>query len=299
MMDAPILSTIVQFMPYLPRVVLGTLLLLVLTLTTDAQAQRGRSNVLYSDRPLPVRLGVEIGTGLTSFLNATPTMFPVRYPYSDGDTIHLRFPDGHSPLFGFYIGLSADWSISRSWSILGKVHYNERRGNWESTMPMPYIGFEGPTTAPLTNELTLIMRYLAIEGYGKYAFASMDDLYVGAGLSIGALLSNHYDMRQTLGGPPEVSFVDFGTGQATGIKDYRVGYEFGEELRKLLLDLKLLVGYPIPIGNRWSLNPEITLAFPLTQVFSESAEKTYRSAGVNETPNPLTITGILALRREL
>lgn len=287
-------------MPRILRLALASLSLCLLPFIPDAQAQRARANVLYSDRPLPVRLGIEIGTGLTNFLNATPTMFPVNYPYSDGpDTIHMRFRDGFTPLFGFHFGVAGDFALSDRWSILAKVNYNERRGNWESTEEMGYIGPNGNATAPLTSELTLLLRYLTIEAFAKHTFHSFDDLYLGGGFAVSALISDHHDIRRTLGGPEDLSFNDFGTGAATGIKDYRVGYSFDDELSSTLLELKALVGYPIPIGYRWTLNPEVTLAFPLTQIFTSETQDLYRRAGYNATPNPLTITGILALRREL
>lgn len=272
-----------------------------LIFAADSFAQRGRANVLYSDRPLPIRIGVEIGTTWTNFLSATPTLFPVKYPYSDGpDTTHFRFADGFAPLFGTHLGIAVDFSITDSWSLLTKLNYNERRGNWNNTTQIPFDNGSAIENIPLTNDYTLMLRYLTLEILPKYSFESAGGLYLSGGPAFNYMLSNHYDIRQTLGGPDDVSFVDFGSGQATGIKDYRVGYEYdNEELSSFLLELKALVGYPIPIGYRWTLNPEITVAFPITQVFSSKAKDTYKLNGVNSTPNPLTLAGILALRYEL
>jgi hypothetical protein len=280
-----------------------TFLLLAFPLlsSSESQAQRGRANVLYSDRPMPIRLGIEIGTTLPMWMSAEPTMFVVKYPYSDGpDTTHMRFPDGFQPLFGMHFGIAADFSITEAWSILTKLNYNDRRGNWNTTEQLEYDDGTGNSAfAPLTNDYTLTLRYITLEAFAKYSFESLGGLCLGGGPAFNFKFFDHYDVRQTLGGPEDLSFVDFSTGQATGVRDYRVGYEYDKELNSFLFELKALVGYPIPIGYRWTVNPEITVALPITQVFSSSARDTYKLDGFNNTPNPLTLAGILALRYEL
>jgi hypothetical protein len=277
------------------------LLAVPLIFATESRAQRGRANVLYSDRPMPIRLGIEVGTTLPMWMSAEPTMFVVKYPYSDGpDTTHFRFPDGFNPLFGWHLGIAADFSLTEAWSILAKLNYNDRRGNWNNTEQLAYD--DGSSTnafAPLTNDYTLTLRYITLEGFAKYSFEDLGGLYLGGGPAFNFLLASHYDTRQTLGGPDDLSFVDFTTGQATGVKDYRVGYDNKDDMSSFLFELKALVGYPIPIGYRWTLNPEITVAFPITQVFSGKMRDTYKLNGVNNPPNPLTLAGILALRYEL
>lgn len=280
-----------------------TFLLLAIPLiyAANASAQRGRANVLYSDRPMPIRLGIEVGATLPMWMNAAPTMFIAKYPYSDGpDTTHMRFLDGFHPLFGWHLGIAADFSLTESWSILTKLNYNDRRGNWNETQDLEYDDGSGtPAKAPLTSDYTLTLRYITLEGFAKYSFENLGGFYLGGGPAFNFLLANHYDIRQTLGGPEDLSFVDFGTGQATGVKDYRVGYEYDKEISSFLFELKALVGYPIPIGYRWTLNPEVTVAFPITQVFSSTARDTYTFERFDGAPNPLTFAGILALRYEL
>lgn len=283
------------------RVLTFLLLSIPLLSASDSFGQRGRANVLYSDKPHPIRLGIEIGTTLPMWMSAEPTMFVVKYPYSDGpDTMHMRFRDGFQPLFGTHLGIAADFSLNESWSILAKLNYNDRRGNWNATEQIPYDDGSGSDAfAPLTNDYTLTLRFITFEAFGKYSFEDLGGLYVGGGPAFNFMIEDHYDIRQTLGGPEDISFVDFGTGAATGVKDYRVGYEYEDEMNSFLFELKALIGYPIPIGYRWSLNPEITLAVPVTQVFSSSSNDTYKLQGYTGTPNPLTLAGILALRYEL
>lgn len=283
------------------------LLFFSLLFVTESSAQRGRSNVLYSDRPMPIRIGFEIGTTFTNFFDAEPTFFPVKYPYSDNatftgpDTVHLRFgPGTFTPLFGTYFGIAADFSVSDDWSILTKLNYNERRGNWNGTIQEPFDRGEGIEFAPRTSDLTLIIRNISLEVAGKYSFESLGGMYVGAGLAFTSLISNHYDIHEELGGPEEVSFFDYGTQMATGIREYNVGYEFEEELNSLLFELKGLVGYPIPIGYRWTLHPEVTVALPLNSIWTSDARTDiFRRNGVQSPPNPFTITGILGIRYEL
>ena len=280
---------------------LFALLLLLNLPVADAFGQRGRANVLYSDRPMPIRLGIEVGTTLPLFQNAEPTMFIVKYPYSAGpDTAHFRFADGFNMLFGTHIGIAADFALTEDWSLLTKLNYNERRGNWNETTQLPFDdGSEAGATAPLTTDYTLTLRYITFEAFGKHSFESLGGLYLAGGPAFNFHIFNHYDIRQTLGGPEDLSFVDFETGMATGVKDYRVGYEYEDEMSTFLFELKALLGYPIPIGFRWTLNPEVTIAFPLTQIFTSSTRDAYRLQGYDGTPNPVTLAGILALRYEL
>jgi hypothetical protein len=280
-----------------------TFLLLVVPLVfaSESFGQRGRANVLYSDKPYPIRLGIDVGATLPVWLNSEPTMFVAKYPYSDGpDTLHLRFPAGFNPLFGWHIGIAADLSLSESWSLLTKLNYNDRRGNWNATEQIEYEDGSGNVAfAPLTNDYTLTLRYITFEAFAKYSFEDLGGLYLGGGPAFNFMLANHYDVRQTLGGPDDISFVDFESGMATGVKDYRAGYEYEKELNSFLFELKALVGYPINIGYRWTLNPEITIALPITQVFSSTSSDTYKLEGYPNTPNPMTFAGILALRYEL
>lgn len=269
--------------------------LLFLLVPVPLWAQR-TANVLYSDKPRPVAIGVEVGTTWTNFTNATPTYFPTAYPYTDIlDTIHMQFPNGFTPLFAWHVGLSGDFTIAPNWGILGKLNYNERRGNWHSVVQIPA---DTLGNIPLTSDLTLLLRYFSAELYVRYSMPKLNNFYVGAGLAIDALLSNHYDIEQSIGGPAEYSFIDFRTGDGTGIKDYKMGRSFDKELNNFLGEFKLLAGYPIPLSYRWTLNPEITLGIPVTQLFSQSTRDEYSSLGYSGTPNPLTLTGILALRYE-
>ncbi len=286
-----------------PLLRLLTFLLLAIPLfvATESIAQRGRANVLYSDRPMPIRLGFEIGTTLPIWMSGEPTMFVAKYPYSDGpDTMHMRFPDGFNPLFGMHLGIAADFSITDAWSILAKLNYNDRRGNWNATEQLTYIDADNnEAQAPLTNDYTLTLRYITLEGFAKYSFEGLGGLYLGGGPAFNFMFFDHYDIRQTLGGPEDLSFVDFATNQAIGVKDYRAGYEYDKELNSFLFEIKALIGYPIPIGYRWTLNPEITVAMPITQVFSSTSNDTYKLTGYTGTPNPITFAGILAIRYEL
>lgn len=271
-------------------------LFLLLVSANSVRAQR-TANVLYSDKPRPIMIGIEVGTTFTNFTSATPTYFPTDYPYAaPGDTIHMQFPDGFSPLFAWHVGISGDFSLSRDWGLLGKVNYNERRGNWNSVSTI----FVDDTTPkiPITSDLTLLLRYFTAELYARYRFQSFYNVYVAGGLALDVLLSNHYDIEQTIGGPPEYSFVDFRTGDGTGIRSYKMGRSFDDELNSYLGEVKFLAGIPIPLGYRWSLNPEVTIGIPVTQLFSSTTRSEYRSLGFSSTPNPLTLTGILALRYE-
>jgi hypothetical protein len=280
---------------------LASLLLFLLVFVTSAEAQRGRSNVLYSDRPMPIRLGIEAGTTLTQWTNAEPTIFLTQYPYSDNadltgpDTAHMRFGDGSfTPLFGTYFGIAADFGITNNWSILAKANYNERRGNWNRTYQNPF--YDNVTH---TSDLTLIVRYLTLEAFAKYSFESLGGLYLAGDIAVTFHLSNHYDIHERLGGPENVTFYDFGQQRPTVHKEYRVGYEFEDEMTSVLFEPKLLLGYPIPVAYRWSLHPEIAASIPINSAWTSETRDTYRTYSGENPPNPLTFYFILGLRYEL
>src|SRR6185312_7127685 len=109
-----------------------TILALFLIYPNRAASQHV-ANVLYSDEPKPIQIGVEVGGTYTLFTNGAPTFFPITYPYtafSDiPDTIHLRFPTGSKGEIGLHLGVAADFSLSDSWGLLLKLNYNQRRHN--------------------------------------------------------------------------------------------------------------------------------------------------------------------------
>jgi len=294
---------VLQIHPLFQRALLLTFCLLTASLIIERplRAQPGSANVLYADHPLPIRIGIEVGATYTTFQNATPSFFPTEYPYSPiADTIHAWFPSGYKAGIGLHLGVAADFAISRYWGILAKVNYNERRGSWNATTSISGIDSTGnPINVPLTNDMTLILRYLSVEVMARYSFKSLDWFYLGAGLSADWMTSNNYTITQTLGGPSNISFVDEGTGSGTGIRKYSLTNSFGSVLNRWLGEVKVLAGFPIMIGHRWSLNPEVTIGIPFTQLMSSGMHTAYQKEGLSSTPNPLTFAGILALRYEL
>ncbi|HWF44015.1 MAG TPA: hypothetical protein VG537_05190 [Candidatus Kapabacteria bacterium] len=269
-------------------------LLIIITFSNSAFAQRYAANVLYSDHPLPIYIGIDVGAGLTTWQHATPTYFATQYPYSS-DTIHAWFPNGAKPLFGFFAGISADFWLSENWGIIAKLNYNERRGNWNATAITQGDSLGFLENVPVTNDLTWMLRCVSLEAYARYKFTSLSDFYVGAGLALTDIVSDHYDLTQTLGGPPEFTFEHAGT----AVRSYSVGGSLSSELASMFGEVKLLAGFPFYIGNRWVLAPEVTLGIPITSVWNSSAKADYLANGITDPPTPLTISGMITLRYQI
>jgi hypothetical protein len=216
-------------MLYLYRVCLILFIIATfLLIDRDSFAQPASANVLYSDHPLPIRIGVDAGPTFTSFLNATPTYFATNYPFTDvADTIHMLFPNGATTGVGFTFGASADVGLSETWGLIAKVGYSQLRGGWHSVSQVAGISDSGNIIVPVTNDLQLTLRYLNFNAMLRKSFPVLHYLYVGAGFEYGALLSNNYSMTQSLGGPVELSFVDFKTGRGTGVRSYSITNSFG------------------------------------------------------------------------
>ena len=275
-------------------------LLSIVGLSRPAFAQHYAANVLYSDRPLPIFIGIDVGAGLTTWQHATPTYFATNYPYTAvPDTIHAWFPNGSTPLFGFFVGLSADFWLSENWGIIAKLNYNERRGNWNATTTTQADSNSILLNVPLTSDFTWMLRCASLEGYARYRFTSLSDFYLGAGLAVTAIMSDHYDLTQTLGGPSQFSFTELGTGSGTGVRSYSIGGSLKSQLVSVFAEAKVLAGFPFQIGNRWVLAPEVTLGIPLNSVWSSSAKSDYQANGIADPVNPLTITGMITLRYQI
>ncbi len=274
--------------------------LVAIGISKPADAQHYAANVLYSDRPLPIFIGVDVGAGYTMWQHGTPTYFATNYPYSSvPDTIHVGFPDGATPLFGFFVGLSADFWLNNNWGIIAKLNYNERRGNWNATTNTQGDANGVLTDIPVTSDFTWMLRCASIEGYARYKFTNLSDFYVGAGLAVTAILSDHYDLTQTISGPAGYSFIQLGTGNGTGIQSYNIGGSLSSELVTMFAEFKLLAGFPFSIGTRWVLAPEVTLGLPLTSIWRPSAKADYQTNGIASPPSPVTITGLLTLRYQI
>lgn len=261
---------------------------------------RSAANVLYSDAPLPIYVGVELGTGVTYWQHSRPVYFATQFPYTfDVDTIHVWFPDGAKPLFGFFFGATIDASLTQAWGVIGKVNYNERRGNWTGTA-QTLCDMNGKVQPiGIQNDLTWMLRCISIEAELRYSIASLHDVYLGGGLAATTILSDHYDLNQSIDGPPECSFLNLSTGASTGIRAYGIGRSAKDQLVGTFVELKGLVGYPIYIGTRWRLDPQVTLGYALTPIFNAAARNDYAANGVSSPPRPLTITGLLSLRYQI
>lgn len=261
---------------------------------------RSAANVLYSDAPLPIYVGLELGSGISMWQHSRPVYFATEYPYGyDVDTIHVWFPDGANPLFGFFFGATIDVALTQQWGLIGKVNYNERRGNWKGayTTECDMNGTVQPIQ--IDNDLTRMLRCVSVEAELRYAFASLHDLYLGGGLAATTITSNHYDLNQSVDGPPECSFLNISTGNGTGIRAYGIGRSMKDQLTSVFAELKGLVGYPIYIGTRWRLDPQVTIGYALTPIFNAQARDAYASEGVSSAPRPLTFTGLLSLRYQI
>ncbi len=267
---------------------------------TTASAQRYAANVLYSNQPLPIYLGIDVGSGLTFWQHATPTYFATTYPYAGTpDTIHVQFPSGATPLFGFFAGISADFWLSEDWGIITKMNYNERRGEWNATVNELADTNGVFVNVPVTSDLVWMLRCISLEAYARYSFHSLHDLYVGAGLALTDIASDHYDLTQTLGGPPQFSFMDFRSGSGTGIRSYGIGGSLSPELHRFFGEFKLLAGFPFYISARWLLAPEITLGIPFTSIWNSTGQADYQANGISNPTSPLTVTGLIALKYQI
>jgi hypothetical protein len=261
---------------------------------------RSAANVLYSDAPLPIYVGLELGSGLSFWQHSTPVYFATRYPYAfEADTIHTWFPSGAAPLFGFFFGATADFSLSQAWGLIAKLNYNERRGNWngDAKVECDMNGTTGLVT--VNNDLTWMLRCVSLEAELRYSIASLHDLYLGAGFAATAIASDHYDLNQSIDGPPECSFLDISTGQSTGVRAYGIGGSLKDELAGMFVETKALIGYPIYIGARWRVDPQMTIGYPLTAIFNANARNEYNRNGVASVPKPVTVTALLSVRYQI
>jgi hypothetical protein len=281
--------------------ILLPILFSVALFAAPAHAQsRSAANVLYSDGPLPIYLGVELGTGLSWWQHSTPVYFATDFPYTyDEDTIHVWFPDGAKPLFGFFVGVTIDVSLTQAWGVIGKINYNERRGNWTGTSQTLCDMTGGLRPINVDNDLTWMLRCVSMEAELRYGFASLNDLYVGAGGAATVITSDHYDLNQSIDGPPECTFLNLSTGASTGIRAYGIGRSIKDQLATTFVELKGLVGYPFYLSTRWRLDPQVTLGYALTPVFNADARAGYTANGVPSPPKPLTVTGLLSLRYQI
>ena len=265
------------------------LFIVCLFVCVSAQAQQLRVPAYR-----PVYLGFDIGTGLTFWQNGTPTYFSTTYPYtSTPDTIHVRFNSGAKPLFGFYGSISGDFYLDNHLSILSKFGYGERRGDWESTEQVPFDSEGVISSVPVNSEFTFMVRTLYLSGLLKYRMND-DGLYFGGGFSVTALAANHYDLTQTIdGGPSDLSFRNFSSGQGSGVRSYGIGGE--QPITNAILDVQAMAGLPLVTFGKWTLLSEVTFDYPLLSIWTSSKQSEYSSEGLT-APQPITIIGVLALR---
>ena len=241
-------------------------------------------------------MGVEAGSGLTMWQHATPNYFSTVYPYPPGaDTVQVPFQSGATPLFGFYAALSGDFYLNSRWSVLAKFGYAEWRGEWNSTEPVDFDTNGVPGTIPVSSDLIFMLRTVALEGYMEYHFGGIRGFYLGAGLDVRALASNHYDLQRSItGGPANLSFVNFSTGSGTGNRSYTIGGE--QPITTAIADLNLLAGIPLQLSDRWSINPEVGFTVPFMSIWTSTKQAEYAATSYGHGPEPIAVTGIIALR---
>lgn len=247
-------------------------------------------------QPEPIVVGVEAGTNYTIWQHATPNYFSTVYPYPPGaDTVQIPFHSGAKSLLGFYAALSGNFYLNSTWSVLAKFSYSEWRGEWNSTESVDYVDSTGVAgTLPVSSDLVLMLRTVALEGYMEYHFSGLHGFYLSAGAAVRALASSHYDLdRSITGGPASLSFVDLSTGNGTGNRSYSIGGE--QPITTAIADLKLLAGIPIALSDRWSIDPEVAFDLPLMSIWTSQKQSEYQSSRFGDAPEPLAVTGILSL----
>ncbi len=244
----------------------------------------------------PIIVGVEAGTNYTPWQHAAPNYFSTVYPYPPGaDTVQIPFHSGAKALFGFYAALSGNFFLNSHWSVLAKFGYSEWRGEWNSTEPVDFDTNGVAGTIPVSSDLVFMLRTVALEGYLEYHFCGTKGFYLGAGVAVRALASSHYDLdRSITGGPANLSFVDFSTGTGTGSRSYSIGGD--QPITTSIADAKLLAGIPIPLSDRWSLCPELAFDLPLGSIWTSAKQAEYDASTYGNSPEPIAITGIIALR---
>ena len=257
------------------------------------------SHIRAQSHDTPVFFGFDIGTSLTSWQHGTPTYFATNYPFPPGsDTIHVPFSSGEKPLFGFYAALTELFYLDRHWSIETKFGYDEWRGEWSSTEGESFDTNGVAGTVPVSSDLVFLVRTMALMGTAEYHFSGLKGLYLGAGLGVRALITNHYDLDRSLqGGPPGLSFSDLSTGQGTGNRSYGIGGD--QPISSAVADATLLAGYSVELNSKWYIEPQITLDLPLLSIWTSDKKSEYAASGFGNPPEPLAFTGILAIRYRL
>ena len=202
-------------------------------------------------------------------LAAPYTLYPFDTPVNDGKGL------------GFAIGAAVDLSFSRMFGIVGKVNYHTRVGAFDNTIDTKTIHPQTQTglTTVFENKVDWTFSYIGIDLLARIQLIEQK-LYVLVGPSFSNLLKNKATLAQTIVQPNDIYYTEEVFQTSPVERKLRSLSTEGEVagFDKWRTDIKIGLGWWIPLKEDLFLTPEITVAIPVSKMV----------AGVSSTVTPAT-----------
>ncbi|MDH7514979.1 MAG: hypothetical protein QHI48_03765 [Bacteroidota bacterium] len=188
-----------------------------------------------------------------------------RFTTTENGILCCAFDEGRG--LGPALGVKAFFPVLGVFDFSPRLLYENPRGEFTAFLQRYPIRGLGNTIelVDLENKLEVDLHVLTVDLFAAYVFP-FAGVYLAAGPSFGFLLGNHFFKRETILGPPGVTYLDGTTSQVMYDDSYSLPSTFRAALRGG-------IGARIGLSHRVYLNPEILYSHPLTRASKEGEWK--------------------------
>ncbi len=175
----------------------------------------------------------------------------------------------HATTPGWTAGYLLDVPLGNRFGISGRVQYWKANGDFTSPEAFTArVAIDDQTTVPLTTQQSLetSLDYVTLDMLARWNITA-GGLFVAAGPSVGLATRAAYEQEERIVSPNGITFLGGGTERNI------IAGNFDEQgtlntQRELRIAATAVLGYEIPITDRFTLAPEVGFGFGLGNVLS-------------------------------
>lgn len=222
----------------------------------------------------PWYIGFDVGGTWSTFSNGPVALKNLKNPYNPKAAALRTAIAGDGNGFGFYIGATVDFPVSKIVGIVGKVNFHTRSGSF-SSQAREVFSLLPPDTTDIKQDLKWTFNYIGIDLLVRIQIIEKS-LYAFVGPSYVSSLSNKVKLDEQLLNPNAFYIEDDGTPFGTTARKLQTLNSETEitGLEKSRFELKAGLGWWIPLDKKLYLTPEVLVGIPLTKLISDQTDPT-------------------------
>lgn len=171
----------------------------------------------------------------------------------------------------YSLGIQCEyWERQNRYTFRAALQYGFNTISSKSTDFIPY---SSTLTAEFENQLNISFSQINLKAGGKYRIAQTH-LNIGANLALAFIVLNDFNITERIVGPPEIPpFAGTSNPYEREILNGQIS-----SFVPLRFYPEINIGYDIELGLGTYLEPTLTLAFPLTSMFSGAKVSNYSTS---------------------